>query len=312
MSILNTSLCAVNGANTGVADCPVDVKLIQGIIEVPKSFVLDETDLLSTAAVMAKINAAIKADNPALRAYPFPPQVTLTDNSTDPAFQTFGSGSGIPANDGMYDWMFQFTKGGLCLSNALRKRNSNANRYFLAYDANGNLYGTKVGNTLKGIPANYIYADKFKAATYTEVSVYAYRVNFRPNYFNENVAFVALDLAELLELTGLQNIVPSLVAPRTTNTFTIKLTTGCGGTDLYDQYADDLADPSLFKVTENGLDITITSVAKVANSKGFLFTLNASDPDYDADGPFVLTGSTVTALDGAGVVGFEIQRLDIA
>lgn len=305
MSILNTSLCGVNGANTGVAECPVDVKLIQGIIEVPKSFVLDETDLLSVEGVMAKLALAIKADNPALRAYPFPAQVTFTDNSTDPAFQTFGSGSGIPANDGMYDWMFQFTMGGLCLSNALRKRNSSSTRYFLAYDANGNLYGTKVGNTLKGIPANYIYADKFKAATYTEVAVYAYRVNFRPNYFNENVAFAALNLTELLDLTGLQNIIPSLVAPRVTTTFNFRATTGCGGTNLYDLYSAELADPDLYKYISNGTEIVISSVTAAPSTKSFTVVLATA-------GAGTFSGSTVTLLDAAGVVGFEIQPIFVA
>lgn len=312
MSILNTNVCVTDGANTGADNCPLDVKLFQFIIKVSNSFELTDADMESKETVMAALLAAINADNPLLRAYPFPPQVTFTDNSTDPAFQTFGSGAAAPANDGMYNWMFQFIKGGMCLSNKLRRFNGDTNAKFLVIDAAGNLYGTKVGTSLKGIPANYIYTDKVKAATYEAVAVYAYRVDFRPIYFNENLAFVNLNLADLLDLSGLQNIVPSLVAARAANLFTVKLKSGCANTDLYDLYGAELADVTNFQVTEAGKVITITSVTQVPNSKGFLFTLDATDPDYTAGGPFILTGSTVTALAGNGVEGFEIQTLNIA
>lgn len=315
MSILNMAVCNPDGSNTGSGDCPLDVKLLQFIIRVPASFELTAEQMATTATVLTALRALVANDTKALRGYPYPPQVTFTDNSTDTTYQTFGSGSVIPANDGMYDWMFQFTKGGACLSNKLRGFNSNSGGHFLVIDAAGNLYGTKVGTSLKGIPANYIFTDKLKVAAYEAVTIYAYRVSFRPNYFNENLAFVNLSLADLLALSGLQDIVPSQqgVAP-VANVFRVKLTTGCGGVDLYDTFATELADVDNFVVrqTATGNQVTITSVTAEANTKSFVFTLNASDPDYVAGGPFTVYGSTVSALAANGVVGYEIGSFTTA
>jgi len=309
MSILNQAPCLTDGSNTGSGDCPLDVKLLQFIIRVPKGVVLTASQMASKATALAALQALVVNNNKALRGYPYPPQVTFTDNSTDPAFQTFGSGSSAPSNDGMYNWMFQFTKGGACLSNKLRNFNSNSGGYFIVVDAAGNVYGTKVGNDLHSIPANYIYTDKLKVAAYDAVSVYAYRVDFRPNYFNENLAFVNLALSDLLALSGLQDIIPSQqgVAP-VSNVFRVKLTTGCGGQDLYDLYSAELADPTNFvvRLAATGNQVDITSVTAEANTKSFIFTLNSSDPDYVAGGPFTVYGSTVSALAANDVVGYEI------
>ncbi|KIO75577.1 hypothetical protein TH53_19760 [Pedobacter lusitanus] len=268
--------------------------------------------MASPETVMAALRAALINDNPSLRIYPFPVQVTFTDNSTDAAFQTFGSGSLAPVNDGMYDWTFQFTKGGLCLSNKLRKFNGNSNQKFLVVDGQGMLYGTKVGTSLKGIPANYIFTDKLKAATYETATIYAYRVNFMPTYFNENIAFLKLNLVDLLGLNGLQDIVISNAAPRVTNVIKVKLTTGCAGIDMYDLYSTELAAVGNFVVTEAGKNITITSVAADPNSKSFTITLDATDPDYSVAGPFIVSTAPVSVLTAAGVVGYEGKPLTVA
>lgn len=311
MSLLNTTACLVNGANTGVNECPLDFKLAQFIIKVPESFELTAAQMASKESIMAAIIAAISADLPSERIYPYPQQVAITDNSTDPAFQAFSSGSSAPANDGMYDWMFQFTKGALCLSNQLRKFNNDSNSHFLVVDANGNLYGTKVGTSLKGIPANYIYTDKFKMATYTEVTLYAYRVNFFPNYLNEDIAWVSLNLSELRALTGLKNINLTQVGVRVAAAFKFKATAGCAGTDLYPQYSTEIAalDPADIIVTRNisGIEtrVAVTSIAIDAAISGWTITLTVADPNYSATGPLTLTLPPVSDLTAAGVVGYE-------
>lgn len=305
--------CDAAQGNTGVSECPVDVKLLSFIIKVPNNFELTEAQLATKETALAALIAAVNADNSALRAYPFPEQVTFTDNSTDPTFQTFGSGSLAPANDGVYDWMFQFTKGALCLSNQLRKFNASTNQKFLVVDLQGNLYGTKVGTSLKGIPSHYIYTDKLKAATYTEVAVYAYRVNFMPRYFNENIAFINLGYAELASIEGIKNVNISLAAARAANVIKVRLTTGCSGIDLYDEYSAEFASaPENFVVTRNGAAITLTSVAVDANLKAFTLTLDAADPDYDAAGPFSVTLAPISVLTAAGITGYEGLSLTVA
>jgi len=312
MSILNNAPDCETGGNTGVAEngCVVDPKLLQFIIKVPNNFELLAADLVSAETVMAKLRTLAVADSRTERIYPFPPQVTFTDNSTDPSFQTFGSGSSIPSNEGMYNWMFQFTKGGKCLNDQLRKFNSASNARFLVVDATGRLFGARGNSTFKGIPSNYLYTDKLKVAAYDAVTVYAYRVDFMPNYFNEDSYSIQLSLGDLRELSGLQNVVPEQISAKPANTFTARLNVGCGGgyEDFYDLFATELADPTNFTITRasTGNAITITSVAAVPNSKAFLFTMDATDPDYSAGADVVLKGSTVSALSGNDVVGYEI------
>lgn len=313
MSILNVMNCAEAQGNTGVAECPVDVKLLSFIIKVPNGFELTEAQMATKETALAALIEAVNNDNPSLRAYPFPAQVTFTDNSTDPTFQTFGSGSLGLANEGVYDWMFQFTQGGLCLSNALRKFNGGSNQKFVVVDLQGNLYGTKVGTSLKGIPSHYIYTDKLKAATYTEVAVYAYRVNFMPRYFNEDIAFINLGYSELAAIEGLRNVNISLaVTPRVANVIKVRLKTGCSAVDLYTDYSTELAAVGNFRVSRNGAVVTITSVAVDANLGAFTITLDATDPDYNVAGPFVVNLAPVSVLAAAGVVGFEGLPLTVA
>lgn len=305
MSILNTTICDDAGANTGFGDCAIDPKLPQFIIRVPKSFELTEADMADAATVMAKLIAATKADLFADRIFPYPQQVLVTDNSTDTTYQTLGGGFSVPVNEGMYDWTLQFMKGGKCLNDKLRAFNKNGNDYFFVVDADGRLFGQKVGTSLKGMPANYIFTDKLKIATDTTITVYAYRVNFLPRYFNENGGSIPLDLAELGDLTGLQNIVPALVAPRVTTTFKFRPTTGCGGRNLYEQYSAELADPALYKFVRNGTAIVISSVTVDPTTESLTVVLASA-------GAGTFGGSTVTLLDAAGVVGFEIQPIYVA
>lgn len=314
MSILNTSLCGSTNGNTGVGDCPLDPGVLKGIIKVPNGIVLSDTQMASQASVLTALRALVMADLRSSRAFPFPPQVTFTDNSTDSTFQTFGDQSSALTNEGAYDWTFQFRKGGKCLSDQLRKFNGDSNARFLVYDEKGNLYGTKVGKDMWGIPANYIYTDKMKVAVPDAVAVYAYRVNFLPAYFNDSLAFVGLNLVDLLSLNGLININLELSGTRTAGVFKFKALAGCNKTDLYDLYSTNIAGlaPADLVVTRNGNRVTVTSIVVDANIKGWTITLDTTDPDYNVAGPFVFSLPPVSVLATALIVGYESLTLDVA
>jgi len=314
MSILNTSLCGTTNGNTGVGDCPLDPGVLKAIIKVPQGVVLTEAQMASKETVMTALRALVQADLRSQRAFPFPPQVTFTDNSTDPAFQTFGDQSSALTNEGIYNWMFQFRKGGKCLSDQLRKFNGDSNANFLVFDEKGNLYGTKVGNDMYGIPANYIYTDKMKVAVPDAVAVYAYRVDFLPTYFNDNLAFVGLNLAELLSLSGLININLELSGARAANVFKFKALAGCNKSDLYPLYSAQIASlsPADIVVTRLGNRVTVTSIVVDPNISGWTITLDTTDPDYNAAGPFVFSLPAVSKLVAAGLTGYESLTLTVA
>jgi len=304
MSILNYKQCATSGSNTGTGDCPFDPKSIAGGFIVPANFELTDAQLASKDTAMAALLAAVNNDNPALRAYPLPEVVGVTDNSEDPVFETLGYGVPALVREGNYNWLFRFQRGAFCALKALMKFNGTGRKVIL-FDVEGSLIATKSGTSAKGIPLYYFHAYKFKLNDGSANTVYSYGMAFNPVHINQNIAFIQLDYAQLLEITGIQNVVLSLVAPRAAGVFKVKTTTGCAGLDLYDLYATELGVAANFRVTEAGKVITITSVVKDDNAKAFTVTMDTADPDYNAAGPFVVNLAPISVLSAAGVVGFE-------
>lgn len=311
MSILNTVVCSAAGGNTGIADCSLTLKNVIGGFLAPASFELTAEQLVSAETVLAALIAAVNNDNPALRIYPLPETVTFTDNSEDVVLQTFGFGAAVPVRDGKYNLTFQYTRGGNCINNALQKFNSGNYRY-IGFDAAGVLFGTKVGTSLKGIPLDYFYAAPFKFNDGANVALFAYRISFNPAYINSGLGFIPMNVADLLSINGLQNIVFTLVAARAAGVFRLRATTGCAGTDLYALYGAELADAANFVVTRLGNAVTITSVAQDPNTSSFLFTLDATDPDYNVAGPFVVNTAATSVLAGNGVEGYEGIAITVA
>lgn len=311
MAILNTRVCTAAGGNTGIADCSLTLQNILAGFLVPSSFELTNANLASASTALAALQAAASNDNPLLRIYPLPEVVGMTDNTEDVVLQTLGYGAPVPVRDGKYNLQFQYTRGGNCVSNQLRKFNG-LNYKVIFIDAAGVLFGTKVGTSLKGIPLDYFYASPFRFNDGSNITNLGYRMTFNPTYINENLGFISLNLADVLAINGLQNAVVTLGAARATNVIKVKVLTGCSGTDLYDTYSAELANVARWVVTYNGLNITITSVAVDANIKGWTITLDAADPDYNAAGPFAVNLAAPSVLAAAGVTGYEGLALVVA
>lgn len=310
-SILNTANCGTSVGNTGLDSCAFDPKLLKGGFLVPNSFVLTATQLQSSASVLAALTAAVNNDNPALRIYPLPETVALTDSSEAPVIDTLGYGVPVTVRDGNYSFSQQFIKGGLCLLKQLRNFNG-SNWRWIGLDSAGNLICTRVGDTAVGVPLYEFYADPFKFSDSKTVTQYIYRLTFNPVYINDNIAFIPMSYSDIVGLLGIQNINITVITPRVAGVFTVKLTSGCSSTDLYPIYGADLAAAANFRVTENGKVITITSVAEDPNTNGFVVTLDVTDPDYTAGGPFLVNLAPISVLTAAGVIGYEGVAKSIA
>lgn len=310
MSVLNQYACASAGSNTGIPDCAVTPKNFVGGFLVPNSFVLTDSQLATSSSALAALQAAASADNQGSRIYPLPPFLSVTDSTAQPITETIG-GTPFIVRDGKYDFEMRYIKGGLCVSNALQKFN-NGNYRIMLFDASGLLVGTKVGTGLMGIPLNYFYARPFRIATDTTLANFSFSIVFDSIYFNVGLGFISLNPSDLAGVAGLINASLSLVGARAANVFTVKVLAGCSGSDLYPSYSTGLANIANWLVTEGGKTITITSVVADPNSKGFIFTLDITDPDYSPTGPFLVSGSTLTALTTNGVLGYELQPLTVA
>lgn len=310
MSILNVNNCNESGKNTGYGDCTKDFKNIVGGFLVPSNFALTAEQMATPETVLAALAAAILAD-PASRVYPIANFEAITNNSVEPAVFTLGYGRPLTLNDGMYNWRLQFIDGGICLHKNLRKFNG-TNRSVLLIDGDGALIGWKSGSTLKGVPLKNFYALPFVPNDYANPTGYFVDIAMLPTYLNDSPGWVAMDLASLVALKGLQNIVLSETTGSALPALKIKANTGCAETDLYDLYADELAQVSLWVATDaDGAQITITSVVKDDTLKAWTVTLDASDPEYSVSGPIYLTLVSAQQLATEGIDGYEALTLTL-
>lgn len=315
MATLNAAVCAVNLKNTGYGDCVINPKLIRMAIRVPRNLVLTATQLTN---LQATIDALLLADLKSNRIFPIGGFVTPTDNSEDTVFQTMGDGSQVPVRDGNYRWTYEYLRGGLCVSLALRSHNFQESSWLFVDDANlligqKKLDATGLAYGLAGVPCIF-HAKPWKQATGSTVAAYAVYFEMQSTYLNDYFGFVQADF-NLKDYTGLQNLVLTQVGATTTGVAKIQVATGCDYANVYSIYSTQLASASLWKATDvNGGIITISSVAADPNTSSFTVTLLTTDPEYVAvatGGPIIISLVGPTALDTADISGFESIPLTI-
>lgn len=306
---VNQIICNVGGGNTGIPDCAFTMANVLKVFLVPNNFVLTAEQLASKELTLAALQAAASADLPSARIYPTPEIVGVTNNSEDVVTQTLGYGVPVVVRDGMYNIQFQYTDGGNCLSNALRKFNK-TNRRVLFIDANGVLVGTKVGETIMGIPLQVFYARPFGFNDGANVANFSFQLTFSPNYINEDIGFIQLGLGDVMAIAGLQNINLKFVS-RTAGVIVVQAVTGCSKENLFEEFGTELADVANFVAKNlNGNIITITSVAEAANSSGFTVTLDTTYTDYST-GQLLLNLAAPSVLAGNDVPGYEGVQLTV-
>jgi hypothetical protein len=310
--MINNIVClSVGGANTGFGSCVLNFDKIVGFFLVSATFALAEQDLVSDDTLKTALLAGASADLLQNRIFPVHNLLEITDSSTEPTKQTFGYGSSVITQQGVYDWTFPFIKGGLCLLTALQEFNDQDIRPIF-YDSSGRLFGWRQGNTIKGIPLNQFYANDWKPATGAAVQVNSVNMNFGSKFINREIGFYQATTFGLEEIKGLQSITLYTAAARAANVIKIKAKAGCAGIDLYAQYSAQLAAPANWRVTRNGAVVTVTSAAIDVNLSAWTLTLDTADPDYNAAGPFQVTLAPVSILTAAGIVGYEGKTLTVA
>lgn len=311
MAELNALPCATDKKNTGTGDCPLILKFIRGAIEVPGDKIFTAAELATPEATLKALLFAGKSD----RIYPIGGFKTLTDATEDPTFQTLGDGSQQPVREGNYNWTFQYIRGGICMSNALRSRNG-ASVSVLFYDQDNVIFGTRVDDGtgtgsfgLQGVPLDVFYAYPWKANDGSNVMSTRVQMQFLPGYINESIGYIKADF-QVDSLNGLQNINLKVAAGPATGVVQILALSGCSQTNLFDLYGTELAAAALWEAFRNdtGAILTITSVAANPGIKGFTVTLDVTDTDYvalTAAGKVKLQLKDAATLDAADIVGYE-------
>ncbi len=312
---INAIQCSTNLKNTGVCDCFFDPKLIIGAIWIPKDRVLTQAEIDDIQATLEELVSTVKAS----RIYPVQGYVAITDSSEEPTFQQFGYGSTIPVKEGKYNWIFQFVNGGVPLSNALRSHNGSSKNRPIFFDSDNTLIGTKkndaAGNVgLAGIPqeGGYPYTYPWKANDGTNVAAYRTQYVFQPVYVNESIAFVKVPKETFLltELNGLENVNLDLVSVDSINDqVVVKAVTDCGA-DLYDDFADELAQSTAWILSrEDGTAIAHTVTKNPAN-EGWLIDYSGGAQLLAGD-TLTMAAPTVLAAAPISVSGYESDTVTI-
>lgn len=300
MAKLNRFVCAADFANTGIGDCPIIPMHIVGMFIVPKGFEITSANAVDLKTTLEEAAAKNLRKERILPIHHF---VGVEDGSEDPTENTLGYGGISITREGNYDLTFQLGKGGMCLQKALRKYNKRPLSVLL-YDADGMLFGAKSGDVMKGIPVELFYASPMKLSDGSTETSFHLRLVFKPNYFNENLAYIATqgEGFMLQEIEGLMDVELELV-DRTLGVIQLKGFAGCGTVDVLKEYASELSDEANWTAIDpdNGSVVTITSVA--VNASG-VATITLTD-DVDA----VINLADVSTLTTAGVIGYEGRPL---
>lgn len=317
MEGLNKIFCGSDVKNTGICECFFDPALLDGAIFVPLKKVFTEAELadLLIQTTLETATRAIKAD----RIFPFGPFEAITDNTEDPTRQTFGYGTVKTVREGKYNWQFQFTNGGLNLSNNLRSFNNLIGKYAVIFKESKNtLIGTSKkdvnGNWgLAGIPMADIYTRPWRPSDGSNVTNYTIEFTFDPVYINEKIAFkrVSIDSYLLSELVGLEDIVLTLVAAvEGGTTIEVSAATDCGSTDVFDLYDTELAQTGAWVLKDSAGD-TKTLSGVVANTSTKTWTITRSE-GVNADGDTLeLAAPSVLSAPPINVVGFESNKITL-
>lgn len=310
MNIFGVVDCGTSGRNknTGFGDCQINPKLIKGGAYVPSTFKLTREQLGSQASAIAALKAAAKADLPEDRIYPIHGFINPSDNTEDKTIRTSGDGNQTVVRDGLVNWSWEFTLGGLALHRALRSHNENGG-YFIFWDEDYNLYGWGKNREIYGIPLNFKWVNPWKQNDGSNPAIYTLQVVFLAKYTNDEVglAKVGSGITDVKGLRDVEIVVNSFNSDNGHGNFS--LLTLDSAYNLFDKYNTELDDKALYFATnaQSGNDIGITSVTAKTSDKTFDFVLSTVDVDYPTlDGEVILLKlDVVSELELAGVEGFE-------
>ena len=301
MSIVNVISCTTSSGNTGTPSCYIDMKKITDVIIAPVGFKFTAANLATEAAFKAAVQAATLAGKSA-RIYPISNIIEMTDSSEETQYETAGYGDKRFIREGDYSFKFGFWKGGLCLNKQLRTFNSGSWTVYLV-DAENTVYGHLVEGELFGFTTEF-HAEKPKVADGAVSSKYMFEVNLpTPEELADDFGSVKLSFNFASQIKGILNATVTVLA--STETYVdVKLTTDCGGVDLYDFYSTELADVTAFVIKNSGgTAVTPSLVAAQPTTKSWRVTATLTAGTYTAEGntPAILAALGVGASPANGI-----------
>lgn len=302
MSIINQYLCSALFGNTGIGQCSLIPKEIKGFFIVPRDFVITQANANN---LQTHLETSAAADLPTQRIFPVHNLVGVTDNSEEPVRETLGYGGNATLRQGNYSWTFRFLDGGLCLLRQLQRFNQQPVA-IIFYDADGVLFGRQVASGLAGVPVIDFNANKWTPSDGSVLAGFTVTIEMDSRHLNQDLAFINDQTVDLTAIKGLQTAILNILSATGTSV-TAQVLSACGGDNLYDLYATELADDGVWTaIGVTGEAQTISAVAGVPASKAFTLTFTPARTTATN-----LNLAAVSVLDAAGIIGFEGQQVTV-
>lgn len=314
---MSVSLCGSIGANTGGIQCDVSRGILKRLYISGGAISSSEyADATSLEAALIAASLLPKTDKDKI--FPLPEVQDIADKSDANKEGSLNQGFKTVLLEGKPAYELKFF-GGATLVKALRKFNNQTVRV-LELDANGRLWGTFSGTDVVGFQAKLFFGG-LKSATgqNVEEGVITMSLSFLDtSEYYDNAVYLDVSGVNMTNVEGLIDATLSEAAAHTANAYKIavKVPTSQAGTsiNLYDEFADELADASLWEAFTGATystSLTITSVAKDATLKAWTVTFDSTaftalgsgkNIKLNLKAPALLDAGDVTGVEGVAIV----------
>lgn len=314
---MSFSLCGSVGQNTGAVKCDRRRGIPKKIIIGSKEF--DSDDYASQSAFDAALTAAfILATGNADKLYPFPEITGVTDQTEAAKEGTLGAfGPKIRLVEGRPAYEFDVIAG-TALETALRKFNGQQVPCYIVDDS-GAVWGKYVTSSGKMVGTDvliFVTPHKFGDGANGQTTKVSISFISASDVY-DSACFVETGVT-LSDMVGLIDVTLSEYAAHASNVHKVKgeIKTANPGValSLYDSYADELADATLWTAKTGatyGTTLAITSIAKNTSNKGWDITFDSTAYTALASGakiklnlvdPTSLAAEDVTGVEGIALI----------
>lgn len=298
------------GGNTGTGKCGITIKHVVGHILIPKGKTYKASDF---TGLITKLQTDAQLDNKYDRVYPITvgyEEVALANEER--GTKQFGYGRTVTIKDEKIGRTYTIVNNE-CLNRSVVAFRDKPDLFdVLCITADGAIIGTMKeddnGVSLAGFALDTLYVSSFTEPTIADAAMWTIAIIMQSvSEWDNRLIVMPEDGNAMTDLTGLQNVDLDYLpqSPVVSGEYHIAATTSCGGTNLADVYATELAVVGMWTATNivNGGGITITAVTVVNGH--FKLVLDTADTNFIAGNRIKICLAAPSVLSAADVPGYE-------
>lgn len=317
-NIINVSNnCYKTVGNTKAGRCWNDLSIWKQLLFGPVGVDVP-ADTLANTKTWLEDNTLL--DNGLLRVRPLQGIIGVEASGGDPQnFTEPATGLERTTGENALAYIIRYLDGGFCLSNRMRVGSSITIGIMVGMQ-NGKVlaFDSETPDMVQFIPFTFYALAAIPPVAQNEAPSYRVRITTPASNMNENSAILDFNTngklngqRYLQDLTGLQDVVLYSTAARVTGVLHVGAKSDCGSVNMYDEYADALADVDAWEFVrdDTGAIVLPSAVVKDATLKGWTVTLTPNT--LAVAGSLRMVGPTELAALTSPVIGFESDSLPL-